>query len=229
MLFMFAQNVTAWVKRIFLAAVLGAFAVQTAGAAEGKIEAVPDEVWLAMQGKSYNTTMKGCAQRDELRLVTLPYLNFKGETETGQLIVHERVAEDVRRIFVQLHQDKSYLIERMQLIDTYGGNDRASMAANNTSAYNCRLVSGSKRLSNHALGLAIDVNPLINPYVWKRGTSPPGGKPWDTPRERQAARNKPGMIMAESAITISFKKAGWGWGGDWQGTKDYQHFSLDGN
>ena len=181
-----------------------------------------------MQGLSYNTKMKGCAQREDLRLLTLPYWNFKGESKTGQLIVHKKAAKAVSNIFEKLHADKSYKIERMQLIDAYGGNDRASMSANNTSAYNCRLVSGSKRLSNHALGLAIDINPLINPYVWKKGTSPLGGKPWDTPAERKAAKDQPGMILPDSAITKAFKAAGWGWGGAWSGTKDYQHFSIDG-
>jgi hypothetical protein len=196
--------------------------------AAGKIEPIPDTVWQNMQGKSFNTKIKGCTQRIDLRLVSLPYLDFSGQAQTGQLIVHQKAAETVRSIFVRLYAEKAYRIERMDLIDAYGGNDRASMSANNTSAYNCRLVSGSTRLSNHARGLAIDVNPLINPYVWKKGTSPPGGKAWDTPTERNAARDMPGMILPDSAITKAFKNARWGWGGAWSGSKDYQHFSNDG-
>jgi hypothetical protein len=89
--------------------------------------------------------------------------------------VHKSVAEDVRDVFVALFESKSLAIARMDLIDVFGGNDEASMAANNTSGYNCRKASGSRRLSSHALGLAIDVNPLVNPFVWKKGTSPKGG------------------------------------------------------
>jgi hypothetical protein len=207
--------------------VLLVFALVTPALASD-IAPIPDPIWQNMQGKSYNTKLKDCAQRDDLRLVTVPYWNFKGEDKTGQLIVNARAAKTVAQIFTSLHASKAYAFERIDLVDAYGGDDHASMMANNTSAYNCRLVAGSTRLSAHAKGLAIDINPLINPYVWKGGTSPKEGEPWDTTDERKAARNKPGMILPDSAITKAFKKAGWGWGGDWKGTKDYQHFSATG-
>lgn len=181
-----------------------------------------------MQGKSYHADLKGCAQREDLVLVTVPYWNFKNEKKTGQLVVHKSAGKTVSKIFTDLYTDKSYQFERIELIDKYGGNDRASMNANNTSGYNCRVVAGSTRLSSHARGLAIDINPLINPYVWKEGTSPLAGKAWDTLKERTAAKNKPGMILRDGAITKAFLAAGWGWGGQWSGSKDYQHFSADG-
>lgn len=190
---------------------------------------IPDSVWSAMQGKSFNPAIQGCAQRGDLRLLTLPYRDFAGVEKTGQMIVHASVAEDVREVFVTLHAANSFAIARMDLIDVFGGDDDASMAANNTSGYNCRKASGSKRLSSHALGIAIDVNPLVNPFVWKKGTSPKGGEPFDTPAERAAAAGKqPGLISADSAITLAFKAKGWTWGGSWTSSKDYQHFSADG-
>jgi hypothetical protein len=214
--------------RAVAGAVLLCSAPSFAAEPQGKIQPIPDATWAAMQGKSFNTVVKGCAQRDDLVLVSVPYLNFKNEKKQGQLIVHKSVGATVLKIFTDLYTDKSYQIERMELIDVFGGNDRSSMNANNTSGYNCRVVSGSTRLSSHARGLALDINPLINPYVWRKGTSPLGGKPFDTPKERNAAKNQPGMILSSSAITKAFLNAGWGWGGNWTSSKDYQHFSADG-
>jgi hypothetical protein len=195
---------------------------------KAQIAPIPDGVWADMQGKSFNTELKGCAQREDLVLLSVPYRDFKGQSQLGQLIVAKSVGPQVLDTFKRLYTDKSYAIERMELIDVFGGNDRASMNVNNTSAYNCRLVSGSQRLSSHARGLAIDINPLINPYVWRKGTSPLGGKKWDTPAEREAAKDQPGMVLPKSPIVKAFKAIGWGWGGEWKGSKDYQHFSADG-
>lgn len=196
----------------------------------GRIEPIPPFVWAAMQGKSFRPAIKGCAQRKELRLLTLPYRDFAGVTKRGQMIVHRRVAQDVAEIFTALYREKNFAIARMDLIDVFGGDDAASMAANNTSGYNCRKAPGAQRLSSHALGIAIDVNPLVNPFVWRKGTSPPGGEPFDTPAERTAAAGlQPGLIASDSAITRAFKAKGWGWGGTWTASKDYQHFSADGH
>ncbi len=181
--------------------------------AQAQITPIPDAVWAAMQGKSFNPAIKGCAQRADLRLLTLPFHDFGGRAKLGQMIVHKRVAADVRDVFAGLFKNKSFAIARMELIDVFGGDDDASMAANNTSGYNCRRASGSTRLSSHARGIAIDVNPLVNPFVWRKGTSPAGGAAWDTPIER-AARKQPGLIQPSSAITRAFKAKGWGWGGD---------------
>lgn len=192
------------------------------------ISAIPDAVWAVMQGKSYNPRIKGCAQRKDLRLLTLPYRDFAGMTHKGQMIVHRRVAADVRDVFVTLFRTKSFAIDKMVPVDAYGGDDDASMADNNTSGYNCRKASGSSRLSSHARGIAIDVNPLINPYVWRKGTSPPGGHAWDEPAERAARRGQAGLILPDSALVSAFKAKGWVWGGTWTSSKDYQHFSADG-
>jgi hypothetical protein len=189
---------------------------------------IPDAIWAAMQGKSYHADIKGCAQRADLVLLTVPYWNYRGEDKLGQLIVHKSVGKAVLAIFNGLYTDKSYAFERIELIDKYGGDDHASLVANNTAAYNCRAVAGSTKLSSHAKGLAIDINPVQNPFVTSKVVSPPAGKAWDTPEERAAAAEVPGMILKSSAITRAFKAKGWKWGGAWTSLKDYQHFSKDG-
>jgi D-alanyl-D-alanine carboxypeptidase len=196
--------------------------------AKAKVEPIPDAMWTAMQGKSYHVDIKGCAQRADLVLLTVPYWNYKGEAKIGELIVNKAVGKDVLSIFNTLYTDKYYAFERVELIDKYGGDDRASMTVNNTSAYNCRTVSGTTRLSSHAKGLAIDINPFTNPFVTKDFTSPPGAEDYDTPAERAALKDKPGMILRKGALVKAFASKGWKWGGDWKSIKDYQHFSRDG-
>ena len=97
------------------------------------------------------------------------------------------------------------------------------MAANNTSAFNCRPVAGTSRWSEHAYGRAIDVNPVQNPYVAGRHVSPPAGR-----RYADRAGRAPGMIRAGDAVVRAFAAAGWGWGGAWRTARDYQHFSASG-
>jgi poly-gamma-glutamate synthesis protein (capsule biosynthesis protein) len=119
----------------------------------------------------------------------------------------------------------------MERVDKYGGNDTASMAANNTSAFNCRPVEGTTRLSAHASGLAIDINPVQNPWVKGNEVDPVAGRPFDTVPKRQAAQNRgqPGIILGGGAAVATFKRNGWTWGGDWRSEKDYQHFSYTGD
>lgn len=216
------------VPALLAALLASALPASAASPVATSISPIPDDVWAGMQGKSYNPAIKGCAQRRDLRLLVLPYRDYAGEVRQGWMIVHRSVAEDVQAVFVGLFNDKSFAIQRMDLIDVFGGDDEASMAANNTSGYNCRQAAGSTRLSSHARGIAIDVNPLTNPFVWKKGTSPAAGAAFDTPAERAAAKGEPGLILTESAIVKAFKAKGWGWGGDWKSSKDYQHFSADG-
>jgi D-alanyl-D-alanine carboxypeptidase len=192
------------------------------------VNALSDRDWASMQGKSYHADVKGCAQRKDLVVLLVPYWNYKGEDKLGELIVHKSVGQAVFEIFNRLHTDKSYAFERIELIDKYGGDDRASMTSNNTSAYNCRVVAGTTHLSAHAKGFAIDINPFTNPYVDATLTSPPGAEAFDTPKEREAAKNHPGMILRSGVLVKAFKAKGWKWGGDWTSYKDYQHFSANG-
>ena len=107
-------------------------------------------------------------------------------------------------------------------VDAYGADDQTSMRANNTSAFNCRFVAGTTTLSQHGLGLAIDLNPLHNPYVKGGTVDPPEGAPW-----ADRSRTDPGMIKP-GAVVDAFASRGWRWGGYWSGGKDYQHFSTSG-
>jgi hypothetical protein len=109
-------------------------------------------------------------------------------------------------------------------VSKYRGSDDASMAADNTSGFNCRFVAGTRRWSMHAYGLAVDVNPVENPYVARSRISPPAGG-----RYVDRARRRPGMAVPRGVLVEAFAVAGWKWGGHWTGTPDYQHFSTTGD
>ncbi len=160
----------------------------------------------------------------KLRAVKVSHWNFEHRVVDGKLIVHQRYAAPILRVFRQLHA-KRFPIRRIEPIDAYRGDDHRSMDADNTSAFNCRLVSGTGTWSRHAYGKAIDINPRENPYVTPSGfVSPPGGRPYT---DRKDVRK--GMIVRRGPVARSFRRiAGWSWGGGWSGTKDYQHFSDNG-
>jgi hypothetical protein len=160
---------------------------------------------------------------EDLRLLRLDFWGFDGFIHNGELVVHADVADAVVTVFHRLW-DARFPIERMQLVDDYGADDDRSMAANNTSAFNCRPVAGTTRWSEHAFGHAVDVNPLINPYVTSSGrVSPPEGAPY-----ADRTRQDPGLIHAGDVVVQAFADVGWSWGGSWTGAKDYQHFSSTG-
>lgn len=164
----------------------------------------------------------GCTDPAGLRAVDVTHWGYDGTVREGRIIVAADQAEQVRAIFGDLYL-LGFPIERIEPIDRYGGDDQASMRANNTSGYNCRNVSGTSSLSQHAFGLAIDVNPLVNPYVRSGSVDPPEGAPW---ADRQ--RDDPGMIHPGDAVVDAFALRGWSWGGYWTSGQDYQHFSVAG-
>ena len=160
---------------------------------------------------------------EQLRYLEVTHWTFDDETETGELVVHENSAEDIVAVFASLF-DARFPIERMELVDAYDGDDDLSMAANNTSAFNCREVAWRPGVwSNHATGQAIDINPLINPYVADGIVLPPGGAAFVDRSNRV-----PGGIYADDVVVTAFAAIGWGWGGDWLSAKDWQHFSASG-
>lgn len=116
----------------------------------------------------------------------------------------------------------------MRLIDDYQADDEKSMAANNTSSFNFRKVAGTNRLSKHAMGLAIDINPRINPYINSKGVLAPQNGSVYKERDAKKCKGKYAgyMIQKNSRITKIFKKYGFSWGGDWKYSKDYQHFEI---
>ena len=160
---------------------------------------------------------------DEIRYLTVSYIDFDGVAQEGELIVAEAVASDVVEIFRVLF-DAEFPIERMQLVADYEADDLASMLANNTSGFNCRFVEGTSRWSEHAFGQAIDVNPLINPWVRGSTISPNEGAVFADRSIEHA-----GGLYEGSAAVAAFESAGWVWGGSWESSKDYQHFSTSGS
>ena len=184
------------------------------------IERIDPALAKRMTGVSWRP---GCpvALRD-VRLLTLAHWGFDRRARTGQLIVHREVAREVVAAFRKLYAAR-FPIRRMVLIDAYGGSDFRSIEADNTSAFNCRYVDGTTRWSNHASGLAIDVNPIENPYVSGGTTSHSASRPY-----LDRSRRSPGMAYEGGALVRAFDRIGWGWGGRWSGTKDFQHFSESG-
>jgi hypothetical protein len=159
----------------------------------------------------------------ELRAVDVSHWGYDGEVHTGRLIVAAGLTEDIVGIMHDLY-DARFPIERMEPIDVFGGDDDQSMAANNTSAFNCRPVTGGTSWSEHSYGRAIDVNPLVNPYVRGSTVLPPAGAPY-----ADRSRDAPGMIHAGDEVVDAFAARGWKWGGYWDSPTDYQHFSTTGH
>jgi D-alanyl-D-alanine carboxypeptidase/Putative peptidoglycan binding domain len=164
----------------------------------------------------------GCpAPISDLRLITLNHWGFDGEVHAGELVVHADVADDVVGVFATLF-DVGYPIRRMERIEHYGGDDDASMAADNTSAFNCRPITGGGAFSVHSWGKAIDINPVENPYVRGDTVLPEEGRPFV---DRSSSR--PGVIVDGDVVTEAFAAIGFVWGGDWTRLKDYQHFEVE--
>lgn len=169
----------------------------------------------------YASWRPGCPiPLDQLRAVDVSHWGFDGRIHTGRLIVAANQAQPIVAVMAELYGQR-FPIERMQPIDVYGGDDNRSMSANNTSAFNCRAVTGGSGWSEHAYGRAIDVNPLVNPYVKGGTVLPPEAAPYADRSRRDA-----GMIHAADPVVQSFLVRGWKWGGYWTSLKDYQHFST---
>ena len=164
---------------------------------------------------------------EALRYLRMSFVDFDGTARLGEMVVHADVARDVVAVFAELYAQR-FPIRRMRLVDEYDGDDDRSMAADNTSAYNCRRVAGTDRWSEHAYGRAIDVNPVQNPYVRDGSVAPPSGRPFADVDRSPGASPPPGVVHAGSPVVRAFRAIGWSWGGSWTSSKDYQHFSLSG-
>ncbi len=155
--------------------------------------------------------------RKDLKLVTVTYYGFDDKLHQGQLVVHKRIAREVKEIFKLIRKIK-FPIEKVIPLTEYNWSDEESMKDNNTSSFNYRFISGSRVISMHARGLAIDINPKQNPYV-KNGVITPQGALYNVDAK--------GTIKTGSKIIKIFKDRGWTWGGDWKSLKDYQHFQKE--
>ena len=181
-------------------------------------EDIPKEI----RNKMWNVTISESSVMSfsDLSYLTVTYMGYDDEKHEGHLIVDKNLADEVLSIFKELYEI-GFPIEKMNLPDEYGGSDELSMEDNNTSAFNDRPVAGTNTLSNHALGRAIDINPLINPYV-KYSTDtvlPKSGR-----EHLDRTLNEKGSITKDSECVEIFEKYGWTWGGNWKTLKDYQHF-----
>jgi len=168
-----------------------------------------------------STWSEGCPVAvDELRYLTLGFWGFDGLAHTGEMIVNAEVAEDIVGVFQALFEAR-FPIEEMR-ITTQAEVDAPPIGdGNNTGAFVCRAAVGSSRFSEHAYGLAVDINPFHNPYVKGDVVLPELAAVYT---DRGTVR--PGMIIEGDAVVAAFDAAGWGWGGRWSSLKDYQHFSL---
>jgi poly-gamma-glutamate synthesis protein (capsule biosynthesis protein) len=206
-----------------LQATLASFAILAllAPPFHGAIDRLGPQLRERMTGASWH---RGCpVGLGQLRLMRATHWGFDGRVHRGRLVVNGDSARPIletMRTLYRLH----FPIRRMRLVDAYGADDHRSMAADNTSAFNCRLVAGTGRWSEHAFGHAIDLNPRENPYVTASGyVSPPQGAAY-ADRSRRAR----GMVHRRGPVVAAFAAAGWEWGGNWAWPKDYQHFSAGG-
>lgn len=181
-----------------------------------KVESLPESYRIAMNGVSWNTECP--VPMDKLRRVKVGYVGFDGQTMQGELVVHQSVSDEIVNIFKELYA-AGYPIKSIAVVDIYMGDDTLSMDADNTSAFNYRPVTGAKTLSKHSYGIAIDINPIENPYIKGEVLSPAAGRNYV---DRSIIL--PGMIIAGDPCYRAFTSRGWIWGGNWKTLKDYQHF-----
>lgn len=184
----------------------------------GSAEPIPPALQARMRGRSWHPDPR-CPPYDALALLTVDHHGLDSVRHTGQLVVAAELADELLEAFAQLWA-ADFPIERMEPIDAFDGDDDASMAANNCSAFNFRTIAGSETLSQHAYGVAIDINPRWNPMITKSGIHPPSGAAW---LDRDDLR--PGMITRPGIVVEIFDRLGWEWGGDWTHVKDFHHFA----
>ena len=186
-------------------------------------EPISDALWTKMQGKTYKPNPY--IGRQDLRHIRVLHWDYDKKIHAGELVCNKKIADKLVSIFRQLFEQR-YPIERMVLPEEYDADDEKQMRANNTSCFCYRPIAGSSKLSKHSLGLAIDINPLYNPYykVFKDGTR------FVQPATAKIYCNRkatfPYKIDHKDLCYRLFKANGFQWGGDWRSSKDYQHFEL---
>lgn len=191
-----------------------------------RIDEIPDDLFEMMQGRSFNEPAP--VTREDLRLLTVLFIDFEGCTSKGRIVCNKKIADDLKDIFQELYEN-AYPIESIRLIDDFDGDDKASMRADNTSCFNVRPKASYKSgFSSHAYGMAIDINPLYNPYVRTRDgvtrIEPEEAAPYV---DRQ--KDFPHKIDSQDLCFRLFRAHGFTWGGAWRSVKDYQHFEKNNN
>ena len=184
-------------------------------------ESLQPEVMDYIKGVSYPAEDTDVITPGDFRYVHVLHIGADGNVHGGELIVNKKIAEDITDIFIKLYE-AGYRIEKIKLIDEYNGDDDLSVQDNNTSSFNFRFVAGSKHLSKHSLGMAIDINPLYNPYIVNGKVAE-----WGTPYTDRT-KDFPYKMTKDDLCVKLFKQHGFKWGGDcWKNTLDYQHFEKN--
>ena len=182
---------------------------------------IPDTIFAIMQGKTFKADCT--IPRSDLRYILCLHRDLKGNAIVGEMVVNKAIAADVVDIFRQLYAN-NYPIERMRLIDYWDADDERSMTANNSSSFNFRFISHTTKVSKHGAGMAVDINPLYNPYhkTLADGTEviePAAGKPY-----LDRTKSFDYKITETDLCHRLFLQHGFEWGGSWTSCKDYQHF-----
>ncbi|MCL2566073.1 MAG: M15 family metallopeptidase [Defluviitaleaceae bacterium] len=155
---------------------------------------------------------------DFLTYLTITHVNFYGENRIGHMIVADEIGDEVLEIFREIYE-AGFPIYSIRLIDYFDADDYLSLAANNSSAFNFRYIAGTNIISRHGFGMAIDINPIQNPYLRGDVLLPAAGYAY---LDRDNVR--PGMIVPGDVVYTAFISRGWTWGGNWTSLLDYHHF-----
>jgi hypothetical protein len=186
------------------------------GTFSGAARAIPDDVFARMHGRSWRDDPR-CPARDTLAYLEVDHRTLDGGAARGEMVVARRIADHALGLFRRLWAI-GFPIARMQLIDDHDADDDRSMAADNASGFCFRVVAGTDDLSQHAFGLAIDINPVENPWVRPDRFVPAAGATYLTRGDLRA-----GMIVRPGPVVAVFDALGWEWGGDWKHARDYHH------
>ena len=170
-----------------------------------------------------STWRPGCpVSRGDLAWVRVTFRGFDGGRHTGELLVHASVAEDLVSVFADLWRAR-FPLEQMRITRAGELSAPPTGDGNNTESFVCRSTPGGTSFSQHAYGLAIDLNMFQNPYVKDGLVLPELASAY-----LDRGWRRPGMIHRGGPVVAAFDRIGWGWGGDWHTLKDWQHFSLSG-
>lgn len=184
---------------------------------------IPDSIWRLMQGKTYQPNPH--IKRTDLRYLRVLHWDYDNQPHLGELVCNKLIADKLLAIFRELYAHH-YPIQRIRLADEYDADDERQMRANNTSCFCYRTVSGSQKLSYHARGLAIDINPLYNPYVRYAKNGSPIVQPSNAKSYVNRFRSFRYKIEKGDLCHLLFLRHGFIWGGSWRTMKDYQHFEF---
>lgn len=188
-----------------------------------RVTEIPDDIFDVMKGKSYKSDCT--VPRDSLRYLQCLHRDKDGVIKVGEMVLNRQIASDVLEIFRELYR-QGYPIERMRLVDWWDADDERSMTANNSSSFNFRFISHTNKVSKHGLGMAVDINPLYNPYYKVRadGTEiiePAAGVPYVNRNDDFVYKIVKGDLCWRLFIQHGFE-----WGGSWTKSKDWQHFEI---